>query len=99
MKFFSPEHNDQEYCSRCEKKCRPVELVSIVCRIPKSTHILLICEKCAISFCKWLNSSDDKLPSWVELTDSYEKSFSSNKKRGNRQIKKAYDRKEDMKWK
>ena len=80
MKFFSPEHNDQEYCSRCEKKCRPVELVSIVCRIPKSTHILLIFEKCTISFCKWLGSSDDNLPTWDELTKSFTSSYSKDTK-------------------
>ena len=80
MKFFSPEHNDQEYCSRCEKKCRPVELVSIVCRIPKSTHILLICEKCTISFCKGSGSSDDNLPTWDELTKSFTSSYSKDTK-------------------
>tara|TARA_B110000014_G_scaffold198839_1_gene148094 strand:+ start:100 stop:354 length:255 start_codon:yes stop_codon:yes gene_type:complete len=78
MKFISPEHYDQEYCTRCEKKCRPVELVSIVCRIPKSTHILLICEKCTISFCKWLSSSDDNLPTWKELTKSFTNSYSKD---------------------
>ena len=84
MKFFSPEHNDQEYCSRCEKKCRPVELVSIVCRIPKYTHILLICEKCTISFCKWLGSSDDNLPTWDELTKSFTSSYSKDTNEDNR---------------
>ena len=80
MKFFSPEHSDQEYCSRCEKKCRPVELVSIVCRIPKSTHILLICEKCTISCCQWLGSSDDNLATWDELTKSFTSSYSKDTK-------------------
>ena len=80
MKIFSPEHNDQEYCSRCEKKCRPVELGSIVSRNPKSTHILLICEKCTISFCKWLGSSDDNLPTWDELTKSFTSSYSKDTK-------------------
>tara|TARA_Y100000590_G_C15637538_1_gene983576 strand:- start:565 stop:804 length:240 start_codon:yes stop_codon:yes gene_type:complete len=76
--------SDQDYCTRCKKKCNPKELVSIVFRIPKSTYILLICEKCVISFGKWLASSDDKLPSWTKFSDSYKKSFSDNTKKGMR---------------
>ena len=71
---------DQDYCTRWEKKCNPKELVSIVCRIPKSTHILLICEKCTTSFCKWLSSSDDNLPTWEELTKSFTSSYSKDTK-------------------
>ena len=80
MKFFSPNHYDQDHCSRCEKKCKSTELIGLVCRAAKSTHILMICEKCTISFCKWLDSSDDKLPTWKELRKSFKNSLSDDTK-------------------
>ena len=51
---------EQDFCSRCEKKCNPKELVSLVTGraaypgSPKYTSILLICRKCTESFGKWL---------------------------------------------
>ena len=51
---------EQDFCSRCEKKCNPKELVSLVCGraahpgSPKYTTILLICGNCTESFGKWL---------------------------------------------
>ena len=46
---------EQDFCSRCEKKCSPKELVSLVCgKGLKSTTILLICGNCTESFGKWL---------------------------------------------
>ena len=51
---------EQNFCSRCEKKCNPKELVSLVCGraahpgSPKYTSILLICGNCTESFGKWL---------------------------------------------
>ena len=46
---------EQDFCSRCEKKCSPKELVSLVCgKGVKSTTILLICGNCTESFLKWL---------------------------------------------
>ena len=46
---------EQDFCSRCEKKCSPKELVSLVCgKGVKSTTILLICGNCTESFGKWL---------------------------------------------
>jgi len=51
---------EQNFCSRCEKKCDPKELVSLVTGraahpgSPKYTSILLICENCTKSFGKWL---------------------------------------------
>ena len=56
----SPHHYDQDVCSRCCEKCNPKELVSVVCRIPKSTHIILICPKCVASFITWLMHSTEK---------------------------------------
>jgi len=47
-------YSEQDFCSRCEKKCSSKELVSIVCRASKSTNIIMICSKCTISFLKWL---------------------------------------------
>ena len=45
---------EQDFCSRCEKKCSPKELVSLVCgKGLKSTTILLICGNCTESFLKW----------------------------------------------
>ena len=51
---------EQNFCSRCEKKCNPKDLVSLVCGraahpgSPKYTSILLICGNCTESFGKWL---------------------------------------------
>ncbi len=51
---------EQNFCSRCEKKCDPKQLVSLVCGraahpgSPKYTSILLICGNCTESFGKWL---------------------------------------------
>ena len=51
---------EQDFCSRCEKKCNPKELVSLVCGraahpgSPKYTTILLICGNCTESFGKLL---------------------------------------------
>ena len=51
---------EQNFCSRCEKKCDPKQLVSLVCGLaahpvsPKYTTILLICGNCTESFGKWL---------------------------------------------
>ena len=51
---------EQSFCSRCEKKCDPKQLVSLVCGrathpgSPKYTTILLICGSCTESFGKWL---------------------------------------------
>ena len=54
---------EQNFCSRCEKKCDPKQLVSLVCGraahpgSPKYTTILLICGNCTKSFGKWLLKS------------------------------------------
>ena len=51
---------DQDFCSRCNKKCSPKELVSLVTGraahpgSPKYTTILLICPNCTESFLDWL---------------------------------------------
>ena len=51
---------EQDFCSRCEKKCNPKELVSLVCGraahpgSPKYTTILLICPNCTESYLDWL---------------------------------------------
>ena len=51
---------EQDFCSRCEKKCSPKELVSLVCGraahpgSPKYTTILLICPNCTESYLDWL---------------------------------------------
>ena len=51
---------EQNFCSRCEKRCDPKQLVSLVCGraahpgSAKYTAILLICENCTESFLKWL---------------------------------------------
>ena len=51
---------EQNFCSRCKKKCDPKQLVSLVCGraahpgSPKYTTILLICGNCTESFGKWL---------------------------------------------
>ena len=51
---------EQDFCTRCNKKCDPKELVSLVCGraahpgSPKYTSILLICGNCTESFGKWL---------------------------------------------
>jgi len=51
---------EQNFCTRCNKKCDPKELVSLVTGraahpgSPKYTSILLICENCTKSFGKWL---------------------------------------------
>ena len=51
---------EQNFCSRCEKKCNPKDLVSLVTGraahpgSPKYTSILLICGNCTESFGKWL---------------------------------------------
>ena len=51
---------EQDFCSRCEKKCNPKDLVSLVTGraahpgSPKYTSILLICGNCTKSFGKWL---------------------------------------------
>ena len=51
---------EQDFCSRCKKKCNPKQLVSLVITraahpgSPKYTAIILICENCAESFGKWL---------------------------------------------
>ena len=51
---------EQDFCSRCEKKCDPKQLVSLVCGraahpgSPKYTTVLLICGNCTESFGKWL---------------------------------------------
>ena len=51
---------EQDFCSRCEKKCSPKELVSLVCgKGLKSTTILLICGNCTESFLKWLTWPTD----------------------------------------
>ena len=53
-------HYEQNFCSRCEKKCSNEKLVSLVCGraahpgSPKYTTILLICGNCTESFLKWL---------------------------------------------
>ncbi len=51
---------EQDFCSRCNKRCSHKELVSLVTGraaypgSPKYTTILLICRKCTESFGKWL---------------------------------------------
>ena len=51
---------EQNFCSRCEKKCDPKQLVSLVCGraahpgSPKYTTILLICPNCTESYLDWL---------------------------------------------
>ena len=51
---------EQDFCSRCEKKCNPKQLVSLVCGraahpgSPKYTTILLICPNCTESYLDWL---------------------------------------------
>ena len=51
---------EQDFCSRCEKKCSPKELVSLVTGraahpgSPKYTTILLICPNCTESYLDWL---------------------------------------------
>ena len=51
---------EQNFCSRCKKKCNPKELVSLVCGraahpgSPKYTTILLICPNCTESYLDWL---------------------------------------------
>ena len=65
---------EQDFCSRCEKKCRPKELVSLVCgKGVKSTTILLICGNCTESFLKWLT-----WPTEHDLT--FRDNFSDNAK-------------------
>ena len=65
---------EQDFCSRCEKKCSPKELVSLVCgKGVKSTTILLICGNCTESFLKWLT-----WPTEHELT--FRDNFSDNAK-------------------
>ena len=54
------ESYEQNFCTRCNKKCDPKELVSLVTGraahpgSPKYTSILLICGNCTESFGKWL---------------------------------------------
>ena len=70
---------EQDFCSRCEKKCNPKELVSLVCGraahpgSPKYTTILLICGNCTESFLKWLT-----WPTEHDLT--FRDNFSDNAK-------------------
>ena len=65
---------EQDFCSRCEKKCSPKELVSLVCgKGLKSTTILLICGNCTESFLKWLT-----WPTEHDLT--FRDNFSDNAK-------------------
>ena len=65
---------EQDFCSRCEKKCSPKELVSLVCgKGVKSTTILLICGNCTESFLKWLT-----WPTEDDLT--FRDNFSDNAK-------------------
>ena len=65
---------EQDFCSRCEKKCSPKELVSLVCgKGVKSTTILLICGNCTKSFLKWLTC-----PTEHDLT--FRDNFSDNAK-------------------
>ena len=65
---------EQKFCSRCEKKCSPKELVSLVCgKGVKSTTILLICGNCTESFLKWLT-----WPTEHDLT--FRDNFSDNAK-------------------
>jgi len=65
---------EQDFCSRCEKKCSPKELVSLVCgKGVKSTTILLICGNCTESFLKWLT-----WPTEHDLT--FRDNFSDNAK-------------------
>ena len=51
---------EQDFCSRCEKKCDPKQLVSLVTGraahpgSPKYTTILLICPNCTESYLDWL---------------------------------------------
>ena len=51
---------DQDFCSRCNKKCDFNKAVSLVTGraahpgSPKYTTILLICPNCTESFGKWL---------------------------------------------
>ena len=51
---------EQDFCSRCNKKCDFKKAVSLVTGraahpgSPKYTSILLICENCTESFGKWL---------------------------------------------
>ena len=57
---------EQDFCSRCEKKFNPKELVSLVCGraahpgSPKYTTILLICGNCTESFLKWLTCTTER---------------------------------------
>ena len=65
---------EQDFCSRCKKKCSPKELVSLVCgKGVKSTTILLICGNCTESFLKWLT-----WPTEHDLT--FRDNFSDNAK-------------------
>ena len=65
---------EQDFCSRCEKKCSPKELVSLVCgKGVKSTTILLICGNCTESFLKWFT-----WPTEHDLT--FRDNFSDNAK-------------------
>ena len=50
---------EQDFCSRCKKKCNPKQLVSLVITrashpgSPKYTAIILICGDCTQSFLEW----------------------------------------------
>ena len=63
---------DQDFCSRCEKKCNPKELVSLVCGraahpgSPKYTTILLICPNCTESYLDWLTCKTEHNLSFSE---------------------------------
>ena len=79
MRFTSPHHYDQEFCTRCNEKSTKEQLVSMVIRIPRSTQIILICPKCVSSFIKWLADSG-LTPDEQEIKERIIDSFSDETK-------------------
>ena len=52
---------DQDYCSRCDERCKPEELIAIVSRDTlgggikgKFPNIILVCERCHESYLDWI---------------------------------------------
>jgi len=71
-------NNEQDFCSRCEKKCGSKELVSIVCRASKSTYIIMICRKCTTSFLTWLTHPSIQSHTCEESDESFMDSLSDD---------------------